>query len=245
MTAAVTMNAPATTNKIALSEYPLVEGQFVARPNRFIAEVSVEINGLKENVKAHVPNTGRMQELLVPGAAVRMAYAPSSKRKTDYTLLSVRYKGIWVCVYAVMANALAYTYLQSFPNIKDLKREVRYKNSRFDLAFSQDGEKCLYEVKSANLVVDGCAMFPDAPTERGAKHLEELMEALDDHYRTGVFFVIQREDAVFFMPNKKTDPRFAALLKRCQIKGVEIRALRCRVDETEIIIEEEIPVILD
>ncbi|MDO4288851.1 MAG: DNA/RNA nuclease SfsA [Eubacterium sp.] len=234
-----------TTNRVPLSTFPIVSGEFLKRPNRFIAEIAVIKDGLRQEIKAHVPNTGRMQELLTPGAPVRLAYAPSPSRKTDYTLLSVEYQGIWVCVYAAMANALAFEYVKGLPGVTEARREVTYRNSRFDLAFSLEKKACLYEVKSANLVVDGCAMFPDAPTQRGARHLEELMEAQTEGYRTGVFFIVQREDAVFFAPNEATDPKFAALLRQGRARGLDIRALRCRVSEDYIAIEAEIPVVLD
>ena len=234
-----------TTNKLPLSTFPVVSGTFLRRPNRFIAEVVVKKDGLSQEVKAHVPNTGRMRELLVFGAAVKLAYAPSPKRKTDYTLLAVEYGGVWVCVHATMANALAFAYVQGLPGIENVRREVAYRHSRFDLAFTSEGKNCLWEVKSANLVVDGCAMFPDAPTERGAKHLEELMAALNEGYQAGVFFVVQREDAAFFAPNSATDPVFAALLRRGKMRGLDIRALRCKVEDASILIQGEIPVKLD
>ncbi|MEG0376952.1 MAG: DNA/RNA nuclease SfsA, partial [Eubacterium sp.] len=209
---------------------------------RFIARVMIAEGGIEREIMAHVANTGRMSELLVPGAPVKMAYHKAPHRKTDYTLLTVRFEGSWVCIHSTMANKLAFDYMEKQPGVEALKREVTYGNSRFDLAFEKEGYTCFYEVKSANLVIGGTAMFPDAPTERGRKHLEELMKAYESGHKAGVLFVVQREDAQFFMPNKSTDPLFAALLKQCSDKGIDIRALRCFVDGNTIAIDSEIPV---
>lgn len=225
-----------------LSKFPVIEGKFISRPNRFIAQVMVEENGAEREIKAHVANTGRMRELLTPGARVRMAFNPSPNRKTDFTLLTVWYQTTWVCIHSTMANALACEYMKGEPDVTNLRREVTYGKSRFDLAFNHKEKACLYEVKSANLVVGSTAMFPDAPTERGCKHLKELLQAQQEGYEAGVLFVVQREDAEFFTPNTSTDPLFSELLKKCYEKGVTIRALRCAVRENNIKIETEIPV---
>ncbi len=211
----------------------------MARPNRFIATVKV---GDQEVVTAHVPNTGRMKELLVPGAPVLLAYQPSPKRKTDYTLLLIKYQGVWVGIHSTMANAIGAAYMASLPGVENLRREVSYGNSRFDLAFDYRGVPALYEVKSANLVVNHTAMFPDAPTVRGSKHLKELMKAQEEGYHGGILFVVQRNDAQAFTPNADTDPEFAQNLRRCAKAGLDIRALRCTMEGDEITIENEIPV---
>lgn len=222
-----------------LSEDPIVEGFFLKRPNRFIAHILCMD---KTEVIAHVPNTGRMGELLIPGVRVKMAWHPSEKRKTDYTLLAVLYRDTWVCVYAAMANAIAAEYMAGQPDISDLKREVAYGNSRFDLGFIRCGVPALAEVKSVNLVIDGKAMFPDAPTSRGSKHLIELMKARREGYEAGVLFVVMRSDADDMMPNRETDPVFAAHLAQCQAQGVWVKAIRCRIEENEIRIDRPIPV---
>ncbi|MEF9919133.1 MAG: DNA/RNA nuclease SfsA [Eubacterium sp.] len=225
-----------------LSDFPIVEGNFISRPNRFIARVMIVDGDVEREITAHVPNTGRMSELLVSGARVKMAYNPAPYRKTDYTLLTVKFNEIWVCVHSTIANALAFEYMKAQPGVNALKREVTYGNSRFDLAFEKEGYSCLYEVKSANLVIGSTAMFPDAPTERGSKHLEELMKAYESGHMAGVLFVIQREDAEFFMPNKKTDPKFSNLLKKSFDLGLDIHALRCLIDGNTIVIDSEIPI---
>lgn len=223
-----------------LSENPIVDGVFCERPNRFIARV-ILANG--QEVLAHVPNTGRMRELLTAGADVRLSYHPEAKRKTAYTLLSVNYQGVWVCVYAAMANQIAASYLALKPEVTDLKREVTFEHSRFDLGFTMNGCPALYEVKSANLVINRTARFPDAPTDRGSRHLLELMSAQRQGYHTGVLFIVMREDADFFAPYSERDPKFAECLANCREKGVLIRALGCSVSKTEIRIDREIPVI--
>lgn len=226
-----------------LSEFPLVSGRFEKRNNRFVCTVELE-NG--QTIRAHVPNTGRMKELLITGAEVRLAYAPAPKRKTDYTLLAVLYRGTWVCVYAAYANQLAYEYLSADPSITDLKREVVYEDSRFDLAGRKDGISCYYEVKSVNLVLEHsdfrAACFPDAPTQRGAKHLRGLLRAHRNGAVCGVVFVIMRNDADFVIPNWKTDPEFSALLDECESSGLDIRAVKCRVNEERIDLDRPIPV---
>lgn len=228
-----------------LSSFPIVEGEFISRPNRFIARVMIDTDSAPREITAHVANTGRMRELLVPGARVQMAFNPSPKRKTDFTLLTVWYKSTWVCIHSTMANALAFEFMEKAPDICQLKREVTYGNSRFDLAFERNGHPCLYEVKSANLVVGAAAMFPDAPTERGCKHLEELMHAHTEGYEAGVLFVVQREDAEFFTPNIATDPLFSGLLKKGFEVGLVVRALRCVIRGNTIKIDSEIPVCFD
>ena len=222
-----------------LSEHPVVKGCFLLRENRFIARVRLE-NGEEERV--HVPNTGRMKELLTPEAAVLLSYDPAPHRKTAYTLIAAEYQGIWVSVHAVKANALAAEWLAVQPGISDVKREVTYGSSRFDLGCRKDGKQAYFEVKSVNLVVDGAARFPDAPTTRGVKHLKELQKAQSEGFSAGIIFVIQRQDAAFFEPNRATDPAFSDQLKICADQGMEIRALRCVLTENSISIEKEIPI---
>lgn len=223
-----------------LSKDPIVIGRFIERPNRFIAWVELED---KSSVKVHVPNTGRMQELLISGAIVKCAFQPSARRKTAYTLLAVRYHETWVCIYAAMANDLAESYMRMLPEVSALKREVTWGNSRFDLGCKIHGEPALYEVKSVNLVIDRFAMFPDAPTVRGSKHLKELMIAQEKGFRTGVLFVIMRADADFFVPHIERDPVFAKNLFCCIERKMTVKALKCAISEEEIQIDTTIPVL--
>lgn len=222
-----------------ISEHPIVKGCFLLRENRFIALVRLE-DGTTERV--HVPNTGRMKELLVPEAAVLLSYDPAPHRKTAYTLEAVNYHHFWVSVHAVQANALAAEWIGRQPDVTDVKREVSYGSSRFDLGVIKNGQQAYFEVKSVNLVVNGTALFPDAPTTRGVKHLKELIKARDEGFSTGIIFVVMREDAVNFMPNHRTDPEFSKQLEICKAQNIEMHALRCRVTENSIHFEEEIPI---
>ncbi|WKY47240.1 DNA/RNA nuclease SfsA [Eubacteriaceae bacterium ES3] len=221
-----------------LSNQPLVEGVFISRLNRFLAEVLID----GQNNEVHVPNTGRMRELLLPGAGIILSYNPSVKRKTDYTLLAVSYRGIWVSVDSGLANSLAEDYLQERTDITDVRREVVYKNSRFDFFCQKNEKPCYYEVKSVNLVVDGIAKFPDAPTKRGSKHLLELMDANKNGFLAGVLFFVMRSDAKAFSPNVETDSEFSRLLGQCHSLGLELRSLSCDIDGINIKILEELPI---
>jgi sugar fermentation stimulation protein A len=224
--------------KVKLSKYPLVDGIFLSRPNRFIAKVMVN----QEEIIAHVPNTGRMSELLIPGIRVVLAWTPTPHRKTDYSLILVKKNNFFISVNSILANQIAYEYLFNQPEITQLRREVTYGNSRFDLAFYRGGRLAYYEVKSVNLVVSGIAVFPDAPTERGSKHLKELIKAHHEGYQTGVIFVVQRSDAKAFQPNYQTDPKFSRLLGQCHSLGMDIRALSCDIDGVNIEVIGELPV---
>ncbi|MEO1815363.1 MAG: DNA/RNA nuclease SfsA [Acetobacterium sp.] len=226
------------TMKVKLSKYPLVNGIFISRPNRFIAKVMIN----QEEIAAHVPNTGRMSELLVSGVRAILEWNPAPHRKTDYTLLLVEKDEHWVSVNSMLANQIAYEFLKAQADVSELKQEVTYGNSRFDLACFRGGKYAYYEVKSVNLVVNEIAMFPDAPTERGAKHLAELIRAHQEGYHTGVIFVVQRNDAKSFQPNQIMDPKFTRLLGQCHSLGIEIRALSCDIDGVNIEITSELPV---
>lgn len=224
--------------KLKLSKFPLVSGIFISRPNRFIARVIID----QVEKIAHVSNTGRMSELLVPGVRAVLAWNPSPHRKTDYTLILVEKDKRWVCVHSMLANQLAYEYLNAQSDVSELKQEVTYGNSRFDLACYRGGKYTFYEVKCVNLLVGNIAMFPDAPTERGSKHLAELIKAQKEGYGTGVIFVVLRNDATSFTANAALDPKFAGLLDQCHSLGMEIRALSCDIDGVNIEIIGELPV---
>ncbi|WKY43850.1 DNA/RNA nuclease SfsA [Eubacteriaceae bacterium ES2] len=221
-----------------LSNQPLIQGHFKKRLNRFLAEVMIE--GQDHGV--HVPNTGRMRELLLTDAKVLVSFNPSAKRKTDYTLRAVMNGGIWVSVDSGLANKIAAQYLNGRPDISDLRPEVTYKESRFDFYAHKNGKAAYFEVKSVNLLVDGVAKFPDAPTKRGAKHLQELMDAYENGFGAGVLFFVMRPDARAFSPNWDIDSEFSRLLGQCHSLGLEIRALSCDIDGINIKILEELPV---
>jgi len=226
------------TVKVKLSKFPLVSGIFLSRPNRFIAKVM--INQVEKI--AHVANTGRMSELLIPGVRAVLSWNPSPNRKTDYTLILVEKEKRWVGVHSILANKVAYEYLKAQSDVSEIKQELTYGNSRFDLACYRGGKYSFYEVKCVNLLVGNIAMFPDAPTKRGRKHLAELIKAQQEGYGTGVIFVVQRNDATSFKANTTMDPEFSSLLDQCHSLGIEIRALSCDIDGVNIEIIGELPV---
>ena len=212
-----------------------VTGKFLNRPNRFIA--NVEIDGKTE--VCHVKNTGRCKELLVPDARVILEQSHNPDRKTKYDLVAV-YKGDMLINMDSQApnKVFGEWAVQSgfFGNVTKIKPECKYKNSRFDFYIEADDKKIFAEVKGVTLEEDGVVMFPDAPTERGIKHINELADAVKNGYEAYVFFIIQMEKCKFFTPNTKTHPEFADALK--DAKGVNIMALNCKVTEQTLVANE-------
>ena len=225
----------------------LLEGIFVKRINRFIAHIYIK-NKIEE---VHVANTGRMRELLVKGAKVIVRNVDNSNRKTKYDLVMVYKNGTLVLIDSKMPNillekALQEELLDDFEKYDYVKREVSYGNSRFDIALSNSNENVLIECKCVTLVKDNnLASFPDAPTDRGRKHIYELIRAKEQGYRAVVFFVIQRDDAKSFTPNRDMDSQFADAVKEAYQKGVEFYAYICNVTLNEIEIKEKIPFIIN
>ena len=222
----------------------LVGGRFVERVNRFVVRVALD----GRDVLAHLPNTGRMTELLVPGASVYATPAPErQERKTAYDLTLVEYADTLVSVdsrmpTAVFREGVDAGALVGFEGYKVDRAEVPLGDSLIDLLLS-GGEGMFYvETKSVNLVVGGRALFPDAPTERGRRHLGELAAAVALGHRACVVFVVQRSDAFEMMPHREADELFGEALDRAVASGVEARAYRCRVTLQEITIEGSIPV---
>lgn len=221
----------------------LVKAEFVQRENRFRAEVL--LNG--EPVKVHVPNSGRMKELLVPGAAVWIQPACGETRKTAYTLMLVQQADSYVCLNAHLANSLVEHWLRQgilpgFEQAEQIRREKTYGNSRFDFYLLRSGKECYAEVKSVNLLDGTVARFPDAPTERGSKHLRELMHCREQGLDAAVLFVVMGNRAGCFAPNTETDPQFAALLKQAMEAGVEVWVYTCRMTPEGVVYEKPIPV---
>lgn len=227
-----------------------VKGIFKNRPNRFIAEVEVE-----NNIEiAHVPNTGRCKELLVENAIVWLKPSDNPNRKTKFSLHFVENKGELVSLFSQQANSIVYDAIVN-GKIKELsgysfhQREKTVDNSRIDiyLANQEDDccgmnflvDSCYVEVKGVTLIVDGEARFPDAPTERGAKHLKELIKLKQQGNRCCVFFLIQHPAGKFFRPNWENDPNFSKTLNEAYEAGVEILVYRCdnRLDGIDLIPE--------
>lgn len=219
-------------------------GIFIKRPNRFIAHV--EIQG-KEEI-CHVKNTGRLGELLLPGVSVLVEpAAEGSSRKTRYSLICVKKDGQWVNIDSQAPNKLAEEWIAGGGLLRDvtlIKREQKYGNSRFDLYVEAAGEQWFIEVKGVTLNVEGTAMFPDAPTERGKKHVEELVICQKDGYRAGVLFVIQMKGVSRFTPFEERQPEFAEALRLAKKAGVEIWAADCVTDRENIRIDRFVPVCL-
>ena len=205
----------------------MVPGVFLARPNRFVAHV--EINGVTEIV--HVKNTGRCRELLPAGAQVWCQKAGNPSRKTQYDLITVRKGNRLINMDSQAPNTAAKEWLLSggLGEIENLKAETFHGDSRYDFSFWKDGRQCFLEVKGVTLETEGVCAFPDAPTERGAKHLRGLTEAAKNGYGAYVLFVIQMADVEYLHPNDATDPDFALALREAAAAGVEVLAMDCAV----------------
>jgi len=225
----------------------LVVGRFVARDNRF--RVTVDLSG--REVWAHLPNSGRLGELLVPGRRVCVVERPGSRRKTGYDLALVEMEGRWVSVDArlpndLVAEALTLGKLLPLSSYPTVRREVGYGRSRLDfLLEAPDRLACLLEVKSVTLVVDGLACFPDAVTLRGRRHLEELAAAVQAGYRAAVLFCVQRDDATGMRPHDESDPDFAQTLRLVAQRGVEVYAYACSVEPGRVELTRRLPVHLE
>ncbi|MGN1089809.1 MAG: DNA/RNA nuclease SfsA [Huintestinicola sp.] len=217
-----------------------VRGRFLSRPNRFIAKVL--INGCEETV--HVKNTGRCRELLTDNAEVILEYFPNSPaRKTKYDLMAVYKNGMLINMDSQSPNKAALEFIpRLFEDVTLIRPETVYGDSRFDFYIEAGGRKIFMEVKGCTLENDGVCSFPDAPTERGVKHVNELMKCLSEGYEAYIFFVIQMERARYFTPNRETHPLFADALKMAAKNGVKVIAYTCDVNEDSMEIKEPVEV---
>lgn len=219
----------------------IIKGKFKSRPNRFIA--IVDIDGTEEI--CHVKNTGRCKELFVEGATVYLQKADNPNRKTLYDLIAVRKGNRLINIDSQIVNGAALEYMPVlFDNIKLIKPERVYGNSRFDIYLETETDKIFVEVKGVTLEKDGTALFPDAPTERGVKHLKELQKAVADGYKAFVLFLIQMDNISRFEPNRITHHEFAEELKNAQKNGVTVLAYNCTVTPDEIKIHNKVNVVL-
>ncbi len=216
---------------------------FLSRPNRFIAYADYN----NKQVACHVRNTGRCRELLIPGATVYLQHHPDAAlngRKTEYSLIGVKKKMAHgeeiINMDSQAPNTAAYEWLCA-RGLK-VRREVTYGNSRFDLAFEENEVPSFMEVKGVTLEQDGTARFPDAPTERGIKHLQELEKAASEGYHAYALFVIAMKGIRTFEPNRAAHPEFADALTHAAAHGVRILAYDCIVTENSLTIDQEIPV---
>lgn len=231
-------------------EYPnILSATFLSRPNRFIAYA--DLNG--SSVVCHVKNTGRCRELLLPGATVWLQDHGESPvgRKTRYDLIAVEKmrpvsSPLLINMDSQAPNQLFREWAEQgglFPDITLLRPEVRYGSSRFDFYYERsNGERGFVEVKGVTLEENGITAFPDAPTERGIKHLEELCAAVEAGYSAHICFVIQMEGMSLFCPNERTHPAFADALRKASAKGVSILALECSVTPDSLFISHPVPI---
>ncbi len=226
-------------------KYAQVEqGVFLRRPNRFIAHV--EIKG-KEEI-CHVKNTGRCRELLVPGAVVFLEKSSNPNRKTKYDLIAVQKGERLINMDSQVPNQAVYEWLEKgelFGEGALVKREVTYGNSRFDLYIQQGERKIFMEVKGVTLEENGVVRFPDAPTERGVKHIKELCRCIEDGYEAYIMFVIQMENVKYFRPNDATHPEFGQALREAEQAGVKILAYDCMVRKDLINLSKPVRVLLN
>lgn len=221
----------------------IVKGTFIERPNRFIAYV--EIDGRQE--KVHVKNTGRCRELLQKGVTVYLEKSGNPGRKTAYDLVAVEKGGLLVNMDSAAPNLVAGEWLASgglLAPVKLIKPECTYGNSRFDFYVESEAVKMWLEVKGVTLETQRTAVFPDAPSLRALKHVEELIQAKENGYEAGILFVVQMEGIRCFTPNWETQPAFAQALERAQEAGVAIYARGCHVTQDSMEISYEIPVVL-
>lgn len=209
----------------------IVKGEFVDRPNRFIANVIID-----KNVEVcHVKNTGRCKELLVKGTTVYLQKSDNPNRKTKYDLIAVKKGDRLINMDSQIVNYVALEFLPKlFDNIKSVKPEYKYGNSRFDIYVETEIDKIFVEVKGVTLENDGVVSFPDAPTERGVKHLKELQKAVTEGYKAYILFVVQMSDVKYFKPNDKTHLEFAEELKKAKENGVVPLAFDCAVTPDSI-----------
>lgn len=213
----------------------IVSGIFIDRPNRFIAHV--EIKGVVETV--HVKNTGRCKELLIPGVTVILEDCLSETRKTRYDLIAVYKKGFGLInIDSQAPNKIVEEWLR-IQNFDYIKPEYSFGNSRLDFYMEKEGEKFLLEIKGCTLEVNGTGYFPDAPTSRGVKHLNELARAASIGYRCIVGFVIQMEKIDKVLPNFEMDPEFGKALDAAIEAGVNVLFLKCKVSDNSLVISED------
>lgn len=221
----------------------MIPGIFLARPNRFIAHI--EIDGQAEI--CHVKNTGRCRELLPIGAKVWCQKSDNPNRKTKYDLIAVQKNDRLINMDSQAPNTAAGEWLSGggLGPIENLRTEIFHGGSRFDFSFTLDGKQCFLEVKGVTLENDGVCAFPDAPTERGTKHLRGLTQAVKEGFGAYVLFVIQMSDIKYLRPNDITDPAFGAALREAAANGVTVLAMDCAVTPDTMTIRLPVLVQLD
>ncbi len=226
----------------------VIEAKFLSRPNRFIAQV--EIDNTEHTV--HVKNTGRCRELLRPGVTVYLSVSDNPQRKTKYDLIAVSKirndkAPLLVNMDSQTPNDAAEEWLRKgelFSKNAIIRREVRFGNSRFDFYIEDGDRKAYLEVKGVTQESNGTAKFPDAPTERGVKHIEELIACQDAGFEAYILFVIQMKEISQLMPNDETHPAFGEALRKARDSGVRILAMDCKIEPDSMTIDSPVPVVL-
>ena len=221
----------------------IIRGQFLRRMNRFIAEVTID--GHIERV--HIKNTGRLKELFLPDTDVLLEQSNNPERKTKFSLIAVKKDEQWVNIDSQAPNKVAFEALgagkiSELGYVNTVKREVTYGASRFDLYFEQGNQKGFIEVKGVTLERAGTAMFPDAPTTRGTKHVLELAKAVQEGYSCTILLVVQLKGCAYFTPNREMDPKFADALLYAAQAGVQILAYDTIVKEDGMVLNKAMPV---
>ncbi len=224
------------------------KARFLYRPNRFIAHCELE----GKEVVSHVRNTGRCRELLIPGVTVYLEASMDQKRKTGYSLITVEKGNRLVNMDSTAPNRVMKEALESgqchLPGLGKLtlvKPEARYTDSRFDFYLEAGEQKAYVEVKGVTLEEEGVALFPDAPTERGIRHMEELIKARNEGFGAYLVFIVQMKGVSFFSPHIRMHPQFGAVLKKAHEHGVHILCYDCEVTEDSLTFGDPVPVVLD
>ena len=217
----------------------VIQGHFLKRPNRFIAHVETQ-DGVQI---CHVKNTGRCRELLVPGAVVYLEESPNPNRKTKYDLIAVEKGDLLINMDSQAPNQVAEEYLpRLFPNMTGWRREFTWGSSRFDFRVETPEKTWFMEVKGVTLEENGVVLFPDAPTQRGVKHLRELCRCQEEGYGACVLFVVQMSGVRYFTPNRHTHPEFAQALEEAALQGVRLEAVDCLVTPQSLIPREPVEI---
>lgn len=209
------------------------EAIFLERPNRFIAHIAID--GTQEI--AHVKNTGRCKELLTNGCKIYVQHFDSDKRKTKYDLINVVKNNLLINMDSQAPNKVVQEWLEQerpFGEIIKMKPEYTCGKSRFDFYLELPNKKMFIEVKGVTLEENGVVLFPDAPTERGLKHVEELIRLKKQGFEAAIIFVVQMENARYFTPNRKTQPAFADALQKARDNGVQVLAYTCHVSKNSL-----------
>jgi sugar fermentation stimulation protein A len=224
---------------------PLIAGTFIKRNKRFLADIILQ-NG--KHITAHCPNSGTMKSCLQQGWEVRLSYHEGKNRKLPYTLEMIHNGKCWIGINTLIPNRIAEEAIKAgmikeISGYTEIRREQRYgKNSRIDLLLKKEKETCFVEIKNVTLLEnDGCYYFPDAVTERGRRHLTELMAMVQAGHRAVALFIVQRKDGSIFKPAVHIDPFFARTLSAANQQGVEVLVYRAEVSPEKIEIVESVP----